>query len=147
MVRKLDGSRAAWHPKTAFPAAMLSKVKTWARALKKEISVLRLALADPRTPWYARWTGFLVVAYALSPVDLIPDFIPVLGYLDDLLLLPACLYLTLKMIPESALTEARRKVGEGVEVEARPNWVLGAVIVALWVGGLGFMVYMMWRRG
>ena len=110
---------------------MLSKVKTWARALKKEISVIRLALADPRTPRYARWTGFLVVAYALSPVDLIP----------------AGLYFTLKMIPESALSEARRKVEEGVEVEARPNWVLGSVIVAMWVGGLGFLVYMMWRGG
>ncbi|MCA9780529.1 MAG: DUF1232 domain-containing protein [Candidatus Eremiobacteraeota bacterium] len=120
---------------------MLSKLKTWARALKREITVLRVAMVDPRTPWYARWSGILVVAYALSPVDLIPDFIPILGYLDDLLLLPLGLYLTLKMIPESALAEARRQVQEGAEVQSRPNWVVGSLIVATWLVGLGLLVY------
>ena len=67
---------------------MIEKMRTWARALKAEIAVLAAAVRDARTPWYAKVLGVIIVAYALSPIDLIPDFIPVLGYLDDLLLLP-----------------------------------------------------------
>ena len=66
---------------------MFEKIRIWARALKSEIAVLAAAIRDPRTPWYAKLLGVIIVAYALSPIDFIPDFIPVLGYLEDLLLL------------------------------------------------------------
>jgi len=83
--------------------------KARARALKTEVHALLLACRDPRVPWRAKIVASLVVAYALSPIDLIPDFIPVLGYLDDLILLPLGLLLALKMMPPEVLRECRLK--------------------------------------
>jgi len=90
----------------------LKQLRLLARRLKNEITTLYLAARDPRTPWYAKAIIACVVAYALSPIDLIPDFIPVLGYLDDLLLLPLGIYLALKLIPAEVLIDARRRAGE-----------------------------------
>ena len=96
-------------------AATMRKLKfieRWrqqARKLKLETYALYLAYRDPRVPWYAKVFTLLVVAYALSPIDLIPDFIPVLGYLDDLLLVPLSIYIALKMIPGRVMQECREK--------------------------------------
>ncbi|MFC6662253.1 YkvA family protein [Deinococcus multiflagellatus] len=79
--------------------SLTTRLRTLARRLKAELLALSLAARDPRTPWYARAWALLVLAYALSPIDLIPDFIPVLGQLDDLLLVPAGLWLALRLIP------------------------------------------------
>src|SRR5918999_619753 len=87
----------------------IQKLKAIAARLKRELFALHLAARDPRTPWYAKVLVAGVVAYALSPIDLIPDPIPILGYLDDLLLLPLGIYLALKMIPEPVLAECRQK--------------------------------------
>ena len=81
-----------------------------AAQLKAELVALRLAIGDPRTPWYARAMGAIVVAYALSPIDLIPDFVPVLGYLDDVVLLPLGVWLTVRLIPTEILAECRDRV-------------------------------------
>ena len=112
--------------------------------------MLQLALADPRTPWYAKATGVVVVAYALSPIDLIPDFIPVLGYLDDLLLLPLGILLTFRLVPAIVLTESRLRIENGEQVARRPNWIVGMSIVVLWVVGLGgtvaFLTSWYWGR-
>jgi uncharacterized membrane protein YkvA (DUF1232 family) len=81
--------------------------KARAKDIKKNVVVLSKAAIHPRTPWYAKLFTFLVVAYALSPIDLIPDFIPVLGYLDDLILLPVGIWLAIKLIPEEVLAECR----------------------------------------
>lgn len=86
---------------------MLTYLKRRARQLKQEIYALYLAARDPRTPWLARMVAGLVVAYALSPIDLIPDFVPVLGYLDDLILVPLGIALALRLIPPSVLAESR----------------------------------------
>lgn len=86
------------------------KWKDRVKRLHTEVRVLYLALKDPRMPWYARIFAALVVAYALSPIDLIPDFIPVLGLLDDLLLVPAGIYLVMKMVPDEVLEEHRQKI-------------------------------------
>src|SRR3954452_6217660 len=89
-----------------------SRVSKWresARNLKRNITALYFVVLDPRTPWYAKAVAILVVAYALSPIDLIPDFIPVLGYLDDLILLPIGIWFTLKLIPPIVMDEARQK--------------------------------------
>lgn len=113
-------------------------IATWrrrARQLKVELHALMLAYRDSRTPWYARlWTA-VVVAYALSPIDLIPDPIPVLGYLDDLVLLPLGIWIALKMIPAAVMVEARERAQSG-DPDASPNWIAAVVIVLIWVAGV-----------
>lgn len=111
--------------------AWLRQLKDKARALKRETTALWFALRDPRTPWAARVVGAAVVAYALSPIDLIPDFIPVLGLLDDLILLPLGIALCIRMIPAEVYAEARRKAADA---ERRPaSVVAGVMIVAIWL--------------
>jgi uncharacterized membrane protein YkvA (DUF1232 family) len=110
---------------------------TWqqaARTLKRETYTLFVAYSDQRTPWYAKAFAVLVVAYAFSPLDLIPDPIPVLGYLDDLVLVPLGVYLALKMIPSEVLAEAR-KTAEAWVIEGRkPVSKLGsAIVIFLWL--------------
>src|SRR5215510_4795683 len=95
---------------------MLARLKFRARALKNEAFAVYLAAKDPRTPWYAKALIFFVVAYTFSPIDLIPDFIPVLGYLDDLIITPGGVWLAIRLIPAEVLEEARGKVaGSGLE--------------------------------
>ena len=111
---------------------MLEKLKFRARALKNEAFAVYLAAKDPRTPWYARALIFFVVAHTFSPIDLIPDFIPVLGYLDDLIITPGGLWLAVRMIPPEVLEETRKTVAtEGV---GRSVGYVGAVIIVLmWI--------------
>jgi len=111
---------------------MLEKLKAQANSLKREIHALYLATHDSRTPWYAKAVIAGVVAYALSPIDLIPDFIPVLGYLDDLLLLPLGIYFALKLIPLDVLTDARRRAAETSNV-LPISWRAALIIVILWL--------------
>lgn len=119
----------------------LARLRDWARALKRNVLVLWLAARDPRVPWYAKAVAGLVAAYALSPLDLIPDFIPVLGYLDDMLLLPLGILLAVRLIPPPVLDELRARAAA---LEARPRsraglllvlaaWTAGAVLLILWV--------------
>ena len=89
--------------------ALLAELKQRARHLKAETFVLYLAARDPRTPWYAKLLVAGIVAYAVSPIDLIPDFVPVLGYLDDLILIPAGIALAVKLVPDSVLTDCRAR--------------------------------------
>jgi uncharacterized membrane protein YkvA (DUF1232 family) len=86
---------------------VLTRVKRWARTIKRDVHAIGLATRDPRVPWYAKMMAATVVAYALSPIDLIPDFIPVLGYLDDLVIVPAGILLTARLIPADLLNEFR----------------------------------------
>jgi uncharacterized membrane protein YkvA (DUF1232 family) len=110
---------------------MLDQLKVRARALKKEVFAVYLAAKDPRTPWYAKGLILLIVAYAFSPIDLIPDFVPVLGYVDDLIIIPGGIWLAIRMIPPEVLTEARRRVAAG---GAQEIGRIGAVtIVFLWI--------------
>ncbi len=111
---------------------MLETLKTRARALKQETYAIYLAARDPRTPWYARALIFLIVAYALSPIDLIPDFVPVLGYLDDLLIVPGGIWLAIRLIPPEVLEQARATAATG-SVDRRAGRV-GAVLIGLvWI--------------
>lgn len=102
-------------------------------------------MRDPRTPWYARALGVLVIAYATSPIDLIPDFIPVLGYLDDLILVPAGIALTLRLVPAQVLEEARAKADAHAATGKPVNWVAAVVIVALWLGAGVWIGLLIWR--
>ncbi len=115
---------------------MIERLKSWAHKLKMETTVLVLASQDPRTPWYAKALVLAVVAYAFSPLDLIPDFIPVLGALDDLILIPLGLALAIRFIPPEALQEARERA-RGQRFEGSSLGRTGIWIVAgTWMIGL-----------
>jgi uncharacterized membrane protein YkvA (DUF1232 family) len=107
--------------------------KQWAKRLKTEIFALYLAYKDPRTPWYARVFAAVVVGYAFSPIDLIPDPIPVLGYLDDLILVPVGVALTVKMIPQDVLAECRQQAQLKISENKPVNWTAAIVIIAIWI--------------
>jgi uncharacterized membrane protein YkvA (DUF1232 family) len=112
---------------------MLTRWKGWARRLKTETYAVYLAYRDPRVPWYARLWAACVVGYAFSPIDLIPDVVPVLGYLDDLVLVPAGIALALKMIPPAVMAECREKAQEVVAQGKPVNRAAAAAIVAIWL--------------
>jgi uncharacterized membrane protein YkvA (DUF1232 family) len=105
-----------------------------ARALKVEVYALYLARRDPRVPWYAKAATGVVVAYAFSPIDLIPDFVPVLGYLDDLVLVPLGVLAVRRMIPPAVLADCRARADEGMATGKPTSWTAAVVIVALWLG-------------
>jgi uncharacterized membrane protein YkvA (DUF1232 family) len=128
---------------------MLESLRRRARQLKSETYALYLAYRDPRTPWYAKLFGALVVGYAFSPIDLIPDPIPVLGYLDDLILVPLGVFLALKMIPPDVLDECRERARLETEQGASTNRVAAVVIVVIWLLGAiaaAALVYRLVRR-
>ncbi len=115
-------------------AGRIKLIERWrdhAEKLEQETYAIYLAYRDPRVPWYARIWAALVVAYALSPIDLIPDFIPVLGYLDDLILVPLGIALALKMIPAEVLAECRAKTRATWE-ERRPSRG-AAIVITIWL--------------
>lgn len=125
----------------------LTTFKMRANKLKQDVYVLFLAYKDSRVPWYAKFFAICVVAYAFSPVDLIPDFIPILGYLDDLIIVPVGVALALKMIPKPILDEYRTKV-ELLRQKGKPkNWISGILIITIWVLCavlIGLMIYKYW---
>ena len=114
-------------------AQWIERWKAWAKRLKTEIYALYLAYRNPRTPWYARLLAACVVAYAFSPIDLIPDPIPILGYLDDLLLIPLGVRLVISLIPSEVMHESRLKAQQLIEQDRPVNWLAAAVIVAIWL--------------
>jgi uncharacterized membrane protein YkvA (DUF1232 family) len=107
-------------------------LKQHGRALTTEITALYWAYRDPRTPWYARAWVVLVVAYALSPVDLIPDFVPILGYVDDLLLLPLGIWLALRLIPKPVIEDARIRAQQAPLGPAVQRWQGAVLVMAVW---------------
>ena len=122
---------------------MLEKLKSRARALKNEAFAVYLAAKDPRTPWYARALIYFVVAHTFSPIDLIPDFIPVLGYLDDLIITPGGLWLAVRMIPPEVLEEARGKVAtSGLREAGSVGYVGAGIIVMVWIVSLIGVIYL-----
>ncbi|GLS20010.1 hypothetical protein GCM10007874_30270 [Labrys miyagiensis] len=123
----------------------MERLRHWARALKRDVLTLWIAARDPRTPWRAKLVASAVAAYALSPIDLIPDFIPIIGYLDDLVIVPLGIALAIRMIPAGLLDEYRRmaalhdrrprSIGTAVLIGA--IWLAAAALVAWWA--LGFL--------
>ena len=112
----------------------MSILKAWAGALKSDVMTLWFALKHPQTPWYARLLAAIVTAYALSPIDLIPDFIPVLGYLDDLLIVPAGIWLLLRTVPDQVLNDSRNQADEWFRLgKNKPVSIWGLIIIlTLW---------------
>lgn len=122
---------------------MLQTLRRWAKLLKGDIVALWFAYRHPQTPWYAKLIAVLIVAYAFSPIDLIPDFIPVLGFIDDAILLPVGIWIALKLIPAMILTEARAKAQAWLDArKPKPqNVVAAVVIVLLWI----VLAWLLWR--
>jgi uncharacterized membrane protein YkvA (DUF1232 family) len=121
---------------------VLKRLKDWARALKRDVHALYLAARDPRTPWYAKAFALAIAAYALSPIDLIPDFIPVLGYLDEVILLPLAILLAVRLVPPEVMAEHR---AAAIKAEGRPGSRVGAVfIVAVWMLAGGALLWWLW---
>ncbi len=127
---------------------MPSALATWkarARQLEAEVYALYLAYRDPRVPWYAKFLVACVVGYALSPIDLIPDFVPVLGYLDDLLLLPLGIALALRMIPPEVMVECRERARSELAAGKPVSRAAAAVIVLIWLGLAALAVWLIVR--
>jgi uncharacterized membrane protein YkvA (DUF1232 family) len=117
----------------------IDSAKAWAKRLKRDVVAVYFAARDPRTPLPVRLLAFLVAAYALSPIDLIPDFIPVIGYLDDLLIVPLGLMWVIHLLPQPVLDDARAKAAVRLE---RPSGKLGLVlIVIIWLVGAGALYW------
>ena len=111
---------------------MFKKIKAWARNLKKQVFILYFAYKDNRVPWYAKLFAACVVAYAFSPIDLIPDFIPILGYIDDVIIVPLGIILALRMIPEIVITNCEGKAEELMKKGKPKNWIVGSIIILVW---------------
>lgn len=123
---------------------MTGPLRAWARGLKRDAVAVYFVARHPETPWAARLLALAVAAYALSPIDLIPDVVPVLGYLDDLLLIPLGLLLVIRLTPEHVLAECRARADRVLE---RPrSRVAAGCIVALWVVGLAALAFWLWPR-
>ncbi|WP_201833948.1 YkvA family protein [Microvirga zambiensis] len=117
-------------------------MRDWARAIKKDVVALYIAARDPRVPWYVKLAAAAVAAYALSPIDLIPDFIPALGYLDDVIIVPLGIFLVVKMIPAPLMAEFRE---EAQRRSGRPtSRVAAAAIIALWIAAIAATFWAFW---
>jgi uncharacterized membrane protein YkvA (DUF1232 family) len=119
-------------PGTVTARSIVDRAKNWARAVKRDVTALYLSARDPRVPWYAKAVALAVAAYALSPIDLIPDFIPVIGYLDDLVIVPLGILLAVRLIPAHVLAE-HRATAETLGKQPA-NRTAAVVIVAIWIG-------------
>jgi uncharacterized membrane protein YkvA (DUF1232 family) len=122
----------------------LPRLKAWARSIKRDVVAVWLAARDPRVPWYVKALAAAVAAYALSPIDLIPDFIPVLGYLDDLVIVPLGILLVIRLIPAELMTEFRREAER--QIERPKSRLAAAMIVALWLTVAGLILWWLWPR-
>jgi uncharacterized membrane protein YkvA (DUF1232 family) len=118
--------------------------KTKSAHLKSEIYALYLAYKHPRTPWYAKVLAALIIGYALSPIDLIPDFVPVVGYLDDLIIVPAGIALLIKIIPRDILEECRAKSQSDLLSKKPKNWIAATIIVLIWLLAIYFILSLIW---
>ena len=122
----------------------MAKLKDWARAIKRDVHAIYLAARDPRVPWYAKALALCVAGYALSPIDLIPDFIPVVGYLDDLVIVPLGILAVVKLIPPDIMAEHRATAAIASE---RPiSRVAAVVIVLLWIGSMALVGWLIYRH-
>lgn len=123
-----------------------SQLQGWAKRIKRDGVTLWFAGKNPRTPWYAKALGLFVVAYALSPIDLIPDFIPVLGYVDDVLLLPILIWLAVKLLPPEVLAECRAQADEWMCGKgSKPRSRVGAILVVMTWIAIGAAAWFWWK--
>jgi uncharacterized membrane protein YkvA (DUF1232 family) len=120
--------------------SVIDKAKQWARSVMRDVVALYIAGRDPRTPWHAKAVAVAIAAYAISPIDLIPDFIPILGYLDDLIIVPLGIMLAVRLIPADLMAEFRHAAVERGRLPT--HWAGAAVIIAIWI--IGFLAFGLW---
>jgi uncharacterized membrane protein YkvA (DUF1232 family) len=122
---------------------LAASLRRWASCLKRDAVTLWFAMRHAQVPWPAKALGAFVVAYALSPIDLIPDFIPILGYLDDVILLPVLIWLAIRLIPAAALADCRAQADRWMQtVGQKPkSWVGAALVLGLWISA----AWLLWR--
>lgn len=119
---------------------MASKARHWATKLKREVLAVYFAARDPRVPWYAKAVAAVVVAYALSPIDLIPDFIPIIGYLDDLIVLPLGLMIVVRLVPPALMAEHRERAQR--ELGQPPHsWAGALAVVVIWIAAICLVIW------
>lgn len=124
---------------------VLSSINAWARSIKRDVVALWIAARDPRVPWYAKVAAGAVAAYALSPIDLIPDFIPVLGYLDDVIIVPLGILLAVRLIPSPLMDEFRQ---EAIRRAGQPKSYWGmAAIAVIWLATAAWLIWLFWPFG
>jgi uncharacterized membrane protein YkvA (DUF1232 family) len=122
---------------------MFARLKQWARNVRRDTYAVGLAARDPRVPWYAKLLAVVVAGYALSPLDLIPDFIPVVGFVDDVILVPLGIMLVVKLVPAEILEEHRAHAQRAIDL---PKNRIGAVVlICLWIAAVSFSVWLAWR--
>lgn len=122
---------------------MLARLKQWARNVRRDAYAVGLAARDPRVPWYAKLLAVVVAGYALSPLDLIPDFIPVVGFVDDVILVPLGIVLVVKLVPAEILEEHRANAERAIDL---PKSRIGAVVmICLWIAAVSFSAWLVWR--
>lgn len=126
--------------KLAKKIPFIARVRLWASLVKSDLFALFNAFKHPLTPWYAKAMAILVVGYALSPIDLIPDFIPVLGFLDDMLLLPLFISLAIRLIPADVMTECRLEAKTTKSKLKRILWISAGSVIVIWL----FIIYGIW---
>jgi uncharacterized membrane protein YkvA (DUF1232 family) len=122
----------------------LEQLRAWARALKRDVVAVWIAARDPRVPWYVKALAVAVAAYALSPIDLIPDFIPVLGYIDDLIIVPFGILLIVRLVPPQLMDEFRAMAA--IQAERPRSTIAAAVIVLLWAVAIAFALWWLLAR-
>jgi uncharacterized membrane protein YkvA (DUF1232 family) len=125
--------------------SVVERLKARANMLKTQTHALYLAQRDPRCPWYARAVAIATVAYAVSPIDLIPDPIPVIGYLDDLLIVPAGFWLALRLVPEDVMSDARHAAESASDDMSAAGRAAAAVVIAIWVAAAVLIAWTVWR--
>ncbi|MDX8494606.1 YkvA family protein [Mesorhizobium sp. VK22B] len=123
--------------------SMLDTAKRWARTIKRDTVALWLAARDPRVPWYAKAVSGAVAAYALSPIDLIPDFIPVIGYLDDLLIVPLGIMLAVRLVPAGLMQEFRDEAARRAKPVSRAGLMF---MIAVWIAAALVLLWLFWPK-
>jgi uncharacterized membrane protein YkvA (DUF1232 family) len=122
------------------PGLYVTYLKGWAQRLKRDVHALHLAAYDPRVPWHAKVAAMATAAYAFSPVDLIPDFVPILGYLDDLVIVPLGIFIAVKLVPIDLMEEFRRAAVNGRQDRRAIGKIGAAIIILLWIVGVTLAV-------
>ena len=121
----------------------MARWKEKAKQLQTEVHILYMALRDPRTPWYIKVCIAFVVAYILSPVDIIPDFIPILGYVDDIIIIATGIFTVRKMIPKEVLEEYRNYIKPDV-IKGKSQWIAAAIIISIWMLVFYLIIKVIW---
>jgi uncharacterized membrane protein YkvA (DUF1232 family) len=120
----------------------VDRLRGWARTAKRDVLAVYLAARDPRVPWWVKALALATAAYALSPIDLIPDFIPVIGYLDDLILVPLAIVLIVRLLPAEVMAELRAEADKRLAGARPTSRVAAVVIVALWIAAAAWLVWL-----